>query len=211
MALILTGILGETKGKVGPVIAQTWKGKNYIRSYRKPIDRKSEEQELRRNLMIFVNDIGKYNYQTIIKPAMTGACVGEQFSPWNLFYKLNSGDVNSPNAPVNLKISYGTAPQLQPYNLLTYTSNNTVKAYWSAEVPAGCSSDDLIYAYILDTDGKTLVRFSPEGVKRSAGVFTVNVSSAYNYNNRHLYFFTHNVDGSFSPTFGKIIMISGGL
>ncbi|MDD3064130.1 MAG: hypothetical protein PHX50_15140 [Massilibacteroides sp.] len=211
MALILTGILGETKGKIGPVIAQTWKGKNYIRSYRKPIDRKSEDQLARRALMTFVNDIGKYNYQTLIKPAMTGACVGQQYSPWNLFYKLNSGDTNLPNTPVNLAISYGTAPQLVCTGASYNYTGSQLFVGWSTVVPVGCSADDLVYAYMLPAGSNTLVKISPDGLKRSAGVFIKSPVSGADCLGNPLFLFTHGVDGNFSPSYGKIIVNAGAI
>jgi len=127
---------------------------------------------------------------------------GIQFSPWNLFYKVNSGDTTLPDYPKNLKISYGSAPVLEVFSARHKSDNSTLYVAWSTEIPTGCSGDDLVYVYRFADDGHTLIKISPDGITRSAGGFNKFPTSSSDYVGKPIYFFTHNIDGNFSPSFG---------
>jgi len=51
MAIIRSGILGNTRGKVAGVVASQWKDKNYIREYVKPGNPNTPAQQIQRTKM----------------------------------------------------------------------------------------------------------------------------------------------------------------
>lgn len=78
-AVLLNGILGPLKNKVGGVIAASWKGINYVRAYAIPANPNTTAQQLQRTHFQQLGLFAKRVLTTIIQPY------------WDPFYDSMSG------------------------------------------------------------------------------------------------------------------------
>lgn len=203
MAIIEGGILGITSGKVGPVIASTWRGKNYIRAKGGYTDKKSDLQTIQRNRYIFITEVGTRAYQNIIKPAMIKAVEGLQYSAWNLYTKLNILADDVFNKRYNLQISSG-ARRLP--RMLTCQINSLSKSFyvsWDSTSGSNSSPSDSIWIYRLRSDSYILEPVVQGTKVRSDGSYTYVAENVSDCLGHSFLIFAKSSTGIYSSTSGK--------
>jgi len=204
MAIITGGILGTTSGKVGPVIASSWRGKNYIRAKGDYRDKKSDLQLIQRNRYAFITEVGTRAYQSIIKPAMVMSVEGLAYSAWNLYCKLNILADDVFNNHYNLQISSG----IRKLPSMSYCKiNNTSHVFtinWDGSSGQNSSPTDKISIYRLKTDSMILEPISINTIDRSVGTFSVAGANSEDYLNHSFFIFARSSSSVYSSTSGKV-------
>lgn len=202
MAIIEGGILGITSGKVGPVIASSWRGKNYIRSKGGYKDKKSDLQQIQRDRYTFITEVGTRAYQNIIKPAMIKAVEGLQYSAWNLYTKLNILADDVYNKRYNLQISSG-ARKLP--TMLSCTIHSVTKSFyisWSTASGSNSSPSDSIWIYRLRSDSYILEPVVQGTKVRSDGSYAFVAENVSDFLGHNFLIFAKSSTGIYSSTSG---------
>jgi hypothetical protein len=210
-AIIDGGILGITTGKIGPVIAYYRNGKNCIRSKGDYTDRKSDLQVVQRDRFRMITEIGARAYQNIIKPAMIKATEGLNYSAWHLFVRLNTLADDVFNKRYNLQISSGVRKvptvavcQINTQSLSFYIS-------WDATGGQNANPTDMISIYRLKVGSYILEPISENTLLRSAGSYSIVVSSSADYLGHTFLVFAKSTTGVYSSTSGKYCIDAGGI
>jgi hypothetical protein len=202
MAIIRNGILGDAQGKVGAVIAQKWKGINYVKQYAKPIDRKTTDQMLVRTRFTFITSIGKLNYFQLLKLTFLSGTINENLSPWNLFMKVNFAIPNLETNKHKLQISQGVLKSAPLEYFRFYSVTGTVTIGWDESISGNASAEDRIILYALFPNSNILTLISPENLRRVDAVYTLQNQTVGIWTGAKLFCFCQNSSGLFSVSTG---------
>jgi hypothetical protein len=205
MAKTENGILSPVLGKVGPVVGSVWKGRYYLRSYVKPMDKKSIPQLDYRDKVKFITNYGKFNYQNIVKPFMSKACQDKVFSPWNLFLKVNLQTADLRLSPEELKISYGVI-RIPTITKAEFTiSSNNVRIEWDTSLGGGATPSDKIYLYRFKVDSPILTRIDFNMSERRDEFFQLINQSYSTWENSFVLIVSSAVNEGISITNGSVV------
>ena len=184
MAIIRSGVLGNTRGKVSGVVGSQWKDKNYLREYVKPANPKTAAQTVQRNLMAACVEFAKH-------------CVGPVFntytdkfqksmSGFNFFIKQNiSQFVAAPDhSLIKLcegKLHLGT-PSVSVY---TAGSGDVTVTFPTTLGNNGAADDQVFLAVYNATNGYW--SFAAAEVDRSTGTISATSATGMVAANIHTY------------------------
>jgi len=214
MAKIPNGILGEVKGKVGPVVGGKWKGINWIRSYVKPSNPNSDAQAVVRSAMQSLIEKARFARPLIFAKGFGNSVKGKQLSTTNQFTKVNMLDRAWVADHTKLQYSKGILAPVPISSCNWY--EDTKKMY--------CELDDEVDGYGSDSDLVCLISGSPsepnsvimldgdtrtisKGKCSTSGTGMYKILSSKGQIAPCLFSFAYNSVGFVSPTLGTVVNI----
>ncbi len=161
MAKIRNGILGKAKGKIGGVVASTWKGVNYVREYVVPANPKTAAQSGVRNNFSSVVAIGRSIKSEVIDTYWKDLVKGKPNSGWAKFIGVNQKRITAARSIAALALATG---DLESFNAEAITYNveqQTFNMNWiDNPSTTGQSTDELLF-YVWDPLKKYLHAYTP--------------------------------------------------
>lgn len=161
MAKIRNGILGKAKGKIGGVVASTWKGVNYVREYVVPANPKTAAQTGVRTNFSSVVAIGRSIKTDIIDTYWKDLVKGKPNSGWAKYIGVNQKRITAARSLTAFALATG---DLESFNAgpITYNySAHTFNMSWiDNPTTTGQSTDELLF-YVWDPLKKYLYSYTP--------------------------------------------------
>lgn len=148
MAIIRSGVLGNTRGKVAGVVGSQWKDKNYLREYVKPANPNTAAQIVQRDLMKNCVEFCK----PLVGPIFNAYTdrFRKSMSGFNYFIKQNIAEFVAVPTLANVSISDG---KLSPIANLAANYEDTVGAMavtWDANNGNNGADTDKTFWVIYD-------------------------------------------------------------
>ena len=143
MAIIRSGVLGNTRGKVAGVVGSQWKDKNYLREYVKPANPNTAAQQVQRGLMRLCVAFAKSLVGPVFN-AYTDKFL-KSMSGYNAFIKANIALFTTDPTYASVVISQG---KLSPVSGLaaTYdTGIGNLVLTWNDNLGNNGAADDKVY------------------------------------------------------------------
>lgn len=172
MAIIRSGVLGNTRGKVGGVVGSQWKDKNYIREYVKPANPNTAAQQTQRSKMTdivaFCKTLVGQVFNVYTDPLL------KAMSGFNKFIKDNIDEFDGSPVYANITV---TAGKLFAAAISSFTYNTTTGAAvftFSTALGNNGLASDKVYAIVYNSTTE-LWYFASAEVLRSAGSITVTL------------------------------------
>jgi len=192
MAKILNGILGKASGKVGGVVAGTWKDKNYVRTHVIPANPNTGGQQTQRQKFSRAVAFAKQFLGTVLNPFVDP--FQKSMSGFNYFIKHNVDHFTSTPTYSAVQLVFG--------KLFIHATTSTVASVADSKVtvtfpttngPNGLATD---VAYIAVYDRTNKIGYISDGTaKRGDGTVSVNMPVAAFGNYDTYMFFAQYVDG----------------
>lgn len=182
MGKLETGILGKSRGKIGPVITAGWKSLNVVKSYFKPSNPKTPDQQLNRNRFSKAVQYARSVLTTICIPIFNK--LSTSMSGYNLLVQELMLTMDSENKPTLLtKFSKGT---LQPLESFTCTKESQhISLNWTNNSGSGnAQANDTIGLLIYDKEADKIVYAGFTNAKRSDNQINI---VPQNYDQDHIY------------------------
>lgn len=158
LAILMNGILGPLKNKVGGVIAASWKGINYVRSYVIPEDPQTAAQVTERTHFGALGLFAKRILTTVIQPYWDPFY--SQMSGYNAFIQYHRLNTDPPMDPADLFVARGN---LESETLLTavYAAGEVEFTWTPAGLGNGLDTDN-VCSVVVDMEND--VAFVQDGV-----------------------------------------------
>lgn len=176
MAIIRSGVLGNTRGKVAGVVGSQWKDKNYLREYVKPANPNTAAQQAQRGKMSDCVEFAKALVGSVFN-AYTDK-FQKSMSGFNYFIKQNIAEFDGSPDYSAVKLTEGKL-----YIPSSFTAEYTtgtgacVCAFASSLGNNGATDDKFFAAVYYPTDD--IWFFAPAEVDRSTGTITVTCYTGY--------------------------------
>lgn len=193
MAIIRSGVLGNTRGKVAGVVGSQWKDKNYLREYVKPANPNTAAQQTQRTKM---SDAVAF-CKPLVGPVFNAYTdkFQKSMSGFNYFIKQNISEFDgSPDyslvkltegklySPPTFSAEYNTATGALSLTFSTGQGNN------------GAATDAISWAVHDSSTG--LWYFADGEVARSAGSDSQNLGTGLTATNLECYLFAAQYSGT---------------
>lgn len=193
MAIIRSGVLGNTRGKVAGVVGSQWKDKNYLREYVKPANPDTAAQQAQRARMTDVVAFAK-------------ACVGPVFnsytdkflksmSGFNFFIKRNIAVFDGTPAYDEVKLTEGKLYPVAVTDATYEAVPNRVDIDYDADKGNNGAADDAVYAAVYDPE-TGLWYFAFEETARNTGQIQIGAPSNLSGQNLETYTWAAKYSGS---------------
>lgn len=167
MATYNGSAFGNISGKTLGVVAGSWKGQNYVRSYVVPANPRTQAQTETRTLFKDVAQWGK-NIVGIWLNTMT-APKPKKASPYNLFVKRNMDAQRGNTFSVeNVILAEGSLP-LPATSSVTVSKGSGLEVTFSTEITGDAKSTDIVGVLLYD---ETKDVFVSATAPRSAGTIS---------------------------------------
>ena len=140
-AVLEGGILGTVRNKVGNVVAATWFGINYVRSYVVPSNPNTAAQQTQRTFFAAIVAAAKLILTTVIQPYWDPFYT--QYSGYNAFCKKNLDDMSAPFDYADMSISQGNL-ELDEITGAPYAASAVTIAWSVAGMGDGLGSDHAV-------------------------------------------------------------------
>jgi len=150
MAKLLNGILGPLNGKVGGVVAATWKGINYVRGYVIPANPQTTDQTTNRTKFGLIVAKAKQILGSILQvywdPLVSG------MSGFNKFVSTNALLMDPDFDYTVMKVAEGNL-EGQEIDAINYaTGTGAIECDWSMNILGNGLSSDIMTCVIFDDD-----------------------------------------------------------
>jgi len=185
--VILNGILGGVKGKVGGVVGANWKGINYLRSYAIPANPNTASQQASRSKLKFVGETAKLILATIIQPYWNPFY--SNMSGFNGFSKVNIPLISAADDYANLMITQGSLEGDIIGGTHTYnaTSGLVTVSFEASTMGNGLGTDP---AFLLVIDAANNAAFLSDGSDtRVGGEINISIGGGRTASDLHAFLF----------------------
>lgn len=173
MATYNGSAFGNISGKALGVVAGSWKGQNYVRSYVVPANPRTQAQTETRTLFKDVAQWGK-NIVGIWLNTMT-APKPKKASPYNLFVKRNMDAQRGQTFDVaNVVLAEGSLP-LPATSDITVSKGSGLEVTFSTEITGDAKDTDIVGVLLYDS---TQDVFLAATAARSAGTISATLPAA---------------------------------
>jgi len=174
MGVILNGILGPVRGKVGPVQGATWKGIPYLKQYTIPSNPNTPSQQAQRGRFAAAVLLAQTVYSLIVESWWNPFAVKQ--SGYNAFLGANIATLGADPYPVTTS-NLLSSGNVESVNTVAATlSGNTVTVGWSATVSGNGLATDNVRCYVLNKDTYAIYA-SDDAVARSVETDDVDCDS----------------------------------
>lgn len=199
MARVKNGALDGFNGKLGPLVGYKWKGRDCVRTWTVPTDRKSPAQLERRRIFGKMSSLGAAMLP-IAKVGLRGVAAENGTTEKNIFVRLNSHCASVVDDEVLIDYS-GLAVADGPLEAVDFGEPSTIAGrVVRATFTPSASADRFCYvvlaAYLPQARGCML----SEPVYRSTGTVELTLPKAWAGMEAHLYGFCWDGKDSASPS-----------
>jgi hypothetical protein len=189
-AVLLNGILGPLKNKVGGVIAASWKGINYVRAYAIPSDPQSASQVTERTHFQQLGLFAKRILTTVIQPYWDP--IYSQMSGYNGFMQWHRLNTSPPFAYADLFVTRGSL-EAETIDSAIY-SGTDITVSWTVAGLGNGAANDPVGIVVVDEDND--VAFTQyDNVQRSDASDTLTIGAGRTATSLHAYLFFTQGDG----------------
>ena len=150
MAIIRSGVLGNTRGKVAGVVGSQWKDKNYLREYVKPANPNTALQAAQRSKMADCVEFCKPLVGAVFN-AFTDK-FRKSMSGFNYFIKQNIAEFDGTPVYANVSVTDGKLSSIANVACTYDTADGDIVLTWDAAYGNNGSTDDGVQYVIYDTD-----------------------------------------------------------
>ena len=164
MGIIRSGVLGNTRGKIGGVVGGQWKDKNYLREYVKPANPDTPAQQTQRALMSSCVAFAK----ALVGPIFNAYTdkFQKSMSGFNFFIKSNITLFTAVPTLSSVLISEGKLSPISNFACTYDTATGAFACTWVANKGNnGADTDKVFWAIYDKSDGRW--RFAPSETDRS--------------------------------------------
>ena len=143
MAIIRSGVLGNTRGKVSGVVGSQWKDKNYLREYVKPANPNTAAQQVQRGLMTLCVAFAK----TLVGPIFNAYTdkFQKSMSGYNAFIKANIALFTAVPTYASVLISQGKLSPVAGLASTYDTGIGNLVLTWDENLGNNGAADDKVY------------------------------------------------------------------
>lgn len=174
MAVIRTGLLGKSSGKVGPIITKQWKSLNVATAYFKPKNPKTPAQQAQRQRFSAAVNISRKVLTSLIKPIWDK--LSNTQSGFNLFVSNCLQTMNEDNLlTVYTLVSKGTLNPVK--NLQIEVGQNEISFSFNPNIVGNAKSSDDILIAIYDIEEHNFIYYQTFSNSRGNGVVSVNITN----------------------------------
>ena len=173
MARITKGIAGSMSGKVGPVIASSWKGIQYLKSAHKPRTKKISAKEKANRQKFKAAHEWLAPLRDFVRRGFKGySPTVEGFLAAKSYLLKNAMNADGTVDPARMKVSYGSLPL--PENIaVSLTDDYQLKFTWDTKPDKGASYADQVMLLANHRD-KAFPLYTINGEFREAGSAILN-------------------------------------
>lgn len=156
-----SGVLGKSRGKVGPLVCAIWKGINYAKEYVVPANPQSEKQVYQRDRMAFAQMLASFFLTSLVQ--IFWKQYEEQSSAYNEFISYNilqqdDYDTGGPTFSADYSKARITKGSLEPIASITSwtydTATGAAVVAWDETVVGNGSLTDKVVVLIWDKANK---------------------------------------------------------
>ena len=150
MAIIRSGVLGNTRGKVAGVVGSQWKDKNYLREYVKPANPNTVAQQTQRGKMSDCVEFSK----TLVGPVFNAYTdkFQKSMSGFNFFIKQSISEFDGSPVYANLKLTEGKLYPLQEVAAVYDDALGFQTTTWDEAIGNNGALTDAVYGAAYNTD-----------------------------------------------------------
>lgn len=205
MSKNVAGILGNQYGKIGPVVARKFRGKNVYSKYQPNVNNpRTNAQMIQRARFKALSELA-HRFACGARVGFVAAAKGSDRSPRNLFQHLNFSCITATNPQAlivdytTIKVAKGSLSEVG-FGAPGFDTPSKVEVDWeNISVPCQTTINDKVYIVIHCPDAKATIVSEP--VARTAGTVSVAVPVNWNGMKVHVYGFVRN-DGPANTEFG---------
>lgn len=198
MAKILNGILGKASGKVGGVVAGTWKDKNYVRTHVIPANPDSAGQQVQRAKFSKAVAFAKQFLGTVLNVFVDP--FQKSMSGFNYFIKSNVQYFSNSPTYSAVRLTFGKLFCQAITSATASVSGSLVTANYSSALGPNGLATDVMYLAVYDRTNH--VGYISDGsATRADGTVTVSMPVT-NFGNYDCYLIAAQYDT------GKLVMVS---
>jgi hypothetical protein len=183
MGKLETGILGKSRGKIGPVITAGWKSLNVVKTYFKPANPRTPDQEENRNRFSKAVQYARSVLSSICRPIWDK--LSNLMSGYNLVVQELMLTMDSDDKPtLTTKFSKGILQPLQ--SVSANKTSSDINLNWSNNSGTGNAlANDQVGAVVYDkTIDKIVYSSFTSATRSSTGANIV----PQDYNEDHIYY-----------------------
>lgn len=163
MAVIRSGVLGNTRGKVAGVVGSQWKDKNYLREYVKPANPNTTAQQVQRGKMQDCVAFAK----TLVGPIFNTYTdkFQKSMSGFNAFIKSNISEFDGSVDYSALQMTIGKLYPIQSLDGSVNTGDGVVTLTWDEAIGNNGALTDKVYAFVYHSGAKLWYFASAESTR----------------------------------------------
>lgn len=177
-AIILNGILGGGKGKVGGVIMSKWKGIDYVKQYFIPANPNTLAQQTARSNFRASSKFASALMSTIIPKFWDPFAV--KMSGFNFFLTTNKGKLSSiPDVgDIDIKITVGNLEAVKNPRMTYNTTTGAAVFTWDEVVISNGLTTDNIAVVVIHKGSNTVLYFN-DGLLRDDTTLNFSLNPGY--------------------------------
>ena len=206
MARITNGILGKAKGKVGGVVAATWKGINYVREYVIPANPRSTSQVAVRTSFATIIFIGRAIMLTYIRTYWDKLVKGKATSGFAKFTGVNQKLIAGTTDYHHLKLATGGLENVKGIEIVASKSNGFIEIEYLDDTVGSGLPGDHVLAYAFSDDRKYLYPQDSAATRDNAPI-RITIPALKIDEVFYIYIDCFNDEGVFSTTIGFEVIV----
>ena len=174
MGILVAGLIGQVRNKVGNMVFSNWKGINTARAYAVPANPQSLDQTAQRTKFAAVVSLAQNLLGTLITTFVNPFAV--KMSGFNMFISMFIANATSAGLATALcQVTKGTLESAAILSAQYDTSNGElIVTYPTTPSGNGLSTDDF-NVLVLDNGNNSVIGYSTNTSNRVDGVATVNL------------------------------------
>lgn len=195
MGILVAGLIGQVRNKVGNMVFSNWKGINTARAYAVPANPQSVDQTAQRTKFATVVSLAQNLLGTLITTFVNPFAV--KMSGFNMFISMFIANATSDGlATSSCQVTKGTLESASPVTSTYNTATGEVAIQWDPTVSGNGLGTDLVGCLVLDEATNEIIGYNPGTDTRSGDTKSITVATGLLASDLIAYFWFHRGTGS---------------
>ena len=174
MGILVAGLIGQVRNKIGNMVMSNWKGINTARAYAVPANPNSTAQQAQRGKFATVVALAQNLLGTLITTFVNPFAV--QMSGFNYFIKLFIANATSEGLVTALcQVTKGTLESTSISSAIYNTSTGDLEVTFPTSASGNGTSDDNVSLLVLDNATNAVLGYGTNLGTRSVGSVNVTI------------------------------------